>query len=126
LPAASAPDPPNPLDAGGGAFGALSSIIMNSKILDPGGADVISSLPGDVLLHVLSFVPTTEEAIQTRTLSRRWRHIWLCLPALAFSDIGKTPTTPGLIELVDAALAYNHETLTIHIQRPRHKLQARA
>jgi hypothetical protein len=97
---------------------------MNSKILDPGGAaddDVISSLPGDVLLHVLSFVPTTEEAIQTRTLSRRWRHVWLCLPALAFSDIGKTPTTPGLIELVDAALAYNHETLTIHIQRPRHK-----
>jgi hypothetical protein len=58
---------------------------MDSKLLERGAADndIISSLPDDVLLHILSFVPTTEDAVRTRALSRRWRHVWLCLPALA-------------------------------------------
>jgi hypothetical protein len=96
---------------------------MESKLPEPGGTtdeDVISSLPDDVLLRILSFVPT-EDAVCTRALSRRWRHVWLCLPDLAFSDIGKTPTS-GL----DAVLAHSHDTFTIHIQHPRHKLRANA
>jgi hypothetical protein len=100
---------------------------MNSKLLERGAADddIISSLTDDVLLHILSFVPTTEDAVRTRALSRRWRHVWLCLPALAFSDIGKIPTS-GLDELINAALAHSHDTLTIRIQHPRHKLHANA
>jgi hypothetical protein len=48
------------------------------------------------------------------------------LPDVTFSDIGRTPPPPGFVELVDAALAHNHETLTIHVERPRHKYHANA
>ena len=104
---------------------------MESRILvHPGDAaddDIISRLPDDVLLCILRFLPTTEDAIRTTALSRRWQHVWLCLPALVFSDTGKTcSSTPGLIELVDAALAHNHETLTITLQHPFHKARANA
>uniref|UniRef100_A0A0E0ECU1 F-box domain-containing protein n=1 Tax=Oryza meridionalis TaxID=40149 RepID=A0A0E0ECU1_9ORYZ len=46
-----------------------------------GGPDRISSLPDELLHHVLSFV-TTPEAVRTSALSRRWVGVWMRVPRL--------------------------------------------
>ncbi|KAG2262421.1 hypothetical protein Bca52824_069500 [Brassica carinata] len=38
------------------------------------GVDIISSMPHEILHHILSFIPT-RDAIRTSVLSRGWRHI---------------------------------------------------
>src|SRR4051812_37947719 len=45
--------------------------------------DQISSLPDDILQHILSFLETPNAA-QTSLLSKRWRHLWSYTPALNF------------------------------------------
>ncbi|MED6185823.1 hypothetical protein PIB30_060790 [Stylosanthes scabra] len=47
--------------------------------------DRISSLPDNLLCHILSFLPTIE-AKATGMLSRRWLHLWKEVPALYFDD----------------------------------------
>ncbi|KAJ1405478.1 F-box-like domain superfamily [Sesbania bispinosa] len=47
------------------------------------GKDRISSLPDDVLIHILSFLPSNE-AIATSLLSSRWRSLWTLVPSLDF------------------------------------------
>ncbi|CAL5030039.1 unnamed protein product [Urochloa decumbens] len=51
-----------------------------------GGADLISSLPDDVLLHILELLPDAGDAACTGVLSRRWRGLWTRLPALRFDS----------------------------------------
>ncbi|KAJ3684189.1 hypothetical protein LUZ61_013353 [Rhynchospora tenuis] len=43
----------------------------------------ISSLPDDVLTHILTFL-STREAVQTCLLSKRWRNAWASVPVLKF------------------------------------------
>ncbi|KAJ4836283.1 hypothetical protein Tsubulata_025793, partial [Turnera subulata] len=46
--------------------------------------DRISQLP-DVILHrILSFLPDTQFAARTSTLSKRWKKLWISLPVLSF------------------------------------------
>ncbi|CAM0877482.1 unnamed protein product [Alopecurus aequalis] len=45
------------------------------------GVNLFSALPGDVLRHELSFLPS-RDAVQASVLSRRWRHLWRSTPAL--------------------------------------------
>ncbi|KAJ3687209.1 hypothetical protein LUZ61_016373 [Rhynchospora tenuis] len=46
--------------------------------------DMISELDDFLLTHILSFWPT-KEAVMTRKLSRRWRHVWASVPVLNFN-----------------------------------------
>lgn len=45
--------------------------------------DNISKLPNDVLLLILSRL-STEEAIRTSVVSKRWEHVWKQLSHLVF------------------------------------------
>ncbi|XP_058739580.1 FBD-associated F-box protein At5g22730-like [Vicia villosa] len=47
--------------------------------------DMISTLPDEILSHILSFLPT-EVAFTTSLLSKRWKPIWLLVPNLNFDD----------------------------------------
>ncbi|AES87348.1 F-box/RNI/FBD-like domain protein [Medicago truncatula] len=47
--------------------------------------DRISSLPEDVLNHILSYLPT-KTIVSTGRLSRRWQHLWKHLHVLDFYE----------------------------------------
>jgi hypothetical protein len=50
-----------------------------------GGDDFIGALPDDVLLHLLSFLPS-RNAVRTCVLAKRWRTLWKSVPALRIKD----------------------------------------
>ncbi|KAH0702557.1 hypothetical protein KY285_016835 [Solanum tuberosum] len=49
--------------------------------------DRISQLSDDLLLHILSLMPT-EAALVTSALSKRWRYLWKSLDSFSFSTFG--------------------------------------
>ncbi|KAI4332983.1 hypothetical protein L6164_017841 [Bauhinia variegata] len=48
-------------------------------------ADCFEKLSDDLLLHILSFLPT-KCAVRTSILSKRWKSLWTLLPNLDFDD----------------------------------------
>ncbi|MCL7023829.1 hypothetical protein MKW94_007901 [Papaver nudicaule] len=48
--------------------------------------DQISTLPDDVLVRILSLIPT-EQAVYTSFLSKRWKSLWTLLPVLDFDYV---------------------------------------
>nr|VDC89881.1 unnamed protein product [Brassica oleracea] len=59
----------------------LEILSMANKGRDGDGVDSISSLPDEILQHILSSLKTAT-AIKTSTLSKRWRHVWSGTPSL--------------------------------------------
>ncbi|CAN6168372.1 unnamed protein product [Urochloa humidicola] len=68
-----------------------------------GGADIISSLPDDLLRVILLGLRDTAAAARTSVLSRRWRRVWAHLPELSFRY--QRGYSARAHERVDAALA---------------------
>ncbi|XP_065869877.1 putative F-box/LRR-repeat protein At3g18150 isoform X1 [Euphorbia lathyris] len=50
--------------------------------------DRISDLPDSLIQHILSFLPSTKQAIQTGVLSKRWQKQWTEVPVLIFNSDG--------------------------------------
>ncbi|KAG7538235.1 F-box domain [Arabidopsis suecica] len=48
-------------------------------------SDRISQLPDDLLLRILSFIPTSD-AISTSLLSKRWKFLWKMMPTLDLDE----------------------------------------
>ncbi|XP_074305353.1 F-box protein At4g22280-like isoform X2 [Silene latifolia] len=70
--------------------------------------DRISSLPDDVLGHVLSFLPT-RFAVSTSILSTRWRHLFTLTTCLSFEDeIFSGPKEKN--EIIEAAQRFKEFT----------------
>ncbi|KAG2306187.1 hypothetical protein Bca52824_025935 [Brassica carinata] len=61
-----------------------------------GALDLISSLPDEILQHILSFV-STKVAIRTSLLSRSWRHVWCEVPSLSL-EVEKLTTAASINE----------------------------
>lgn len=59
--------------------------------------DFISSMPDEILHHILSFTVTIS-AIRTSVLSRRWRHLWRELTSLYIQDFG--PQARGINQIL--------------------------
>ncbi|XP_027351263.1 F-box protein At1g60400-like [Abrus precatorius] len=54
--------------------------------------DIISTLPDEILCHILSFLPTNH-AVKTSVLSKRWNPIWRSITTLDFDDCSYGITT---------------------------------
>ncbi|KAJ4837539.1 hypothetical protein Tsubulata_028089 [Turnera subulata] len=48
--------------------------------------DRISMLPDSVLVHILSLLPTTEDVLCMRLMSRTWHRIWSSFPVWEYSE----------------------------------------
>ncbi|XP_074305295.1 putative FBD-associated F-box protein At5g56440 isoform X1 [Silene latifolia] len=55
------------------------------EIRDEGSLDRISSLPDELIGHILSFLPTLS-ALQTSLLSTRWKYLFTLTTSLSFDD----------------------------------------
>ncbi|RXI09078.1 hypothetical protein DVH24_023222 [Malus domestica] len=71
----------------------------------------ISSLPDDILHHILSLLPVGSTA-QTSVLSRQWNHLWASLPTLDFSDV-----KGGAVEFISKVLRHRHENSNLKVFR---------
>lgn len=83
----------------------------------------ISSLPDEILQHILSFV-STKLAIRTSLLCRRWRHVWSNMPSLCFDDtrlqaasINKTLTLYTALKMMNFHLKTNSAFNVPHIDK---------
>ncbi|XP_065870564.1 F-box/LRR-repeat protein 25-like, partial [Euphorbia lathyris] len=54
-----------------------------------GEEDRISALPDSLIQHILSFLPSTKQAIRTGILSKRWQNQWSRVPILIFDSTSK-------------------------------------
>ncbi|KAJ9566544.1 hypothetical protein OSB04_002510 [Centaurea solstitialis] len=74
--------------------------------------DRISSLPNDVLCHILSFLPT-KHAVATSLLSSRWLNLWASLPIIDLDDSlylnhsAKQSNSASFLDFVDRVLSVN-------------------
>ncbi|XP_062083230.1 F-box/FBD/LRR-repeat protein At5g56420-like [Humulus lupulus] len=68
--------------------------------------DRLSKLPDEVILHILSFLPT-EDVVRTCLLSKHWKLMWYSVPTLSFSDAdGIDSDIEKLYEYVDNYLKH--------------------
>ncbi|XP_057440878.1 FBD-associated F-box protein At5g60610-like [Lotus japonicus] len=70
--------------------------------------DVISTLPDELLYHILSFLPT-KQALATGVLSKRWANLPRPLQVLHLDEDGSNPTRcRSFISLVDTLMLSHH------------------
>ncbi|CAE5964573.1 unnamed protein product [Arabidopsis arenosa] len=93
-----------------------SSILSNQRVsIDAiDNADQICKLPNDMLLKILSEL-STEEAIKTCVLSKRWMDTWKEMSNLCF-DMRKTITINGIVlpQLLDRAAQLMTQVINNH------------
>ncbi|RZC93689.1 hypothetical protein C5167_016318 [Papaver somniferum] len=70
--------------------------------------DRISNLPASLLLHILSFVDTTDAA-RTGILSKRWKYIWRSIPILQFG-CQNSSQTDTFMDFVDRTLELHDDS----------------
>ncbi|KAJ4839755.1 hypothetical protein Tsubulata_044924 [Turnera subulata] len=69
-----------------------------------GDVDRLSSLPDDLILHILWLLNDTKSAVRTSALSKRWEDRWFSLAHLNFHSWYRTEDTPSFISFILAAL----------------------
>ncbi|KAJ1699266.1 hypothetical protein LUZ63_007778 [Rhynchospora breviuscula] len=85
---------------------AYGQLIKRKKKKAAKGMDHLSKLPDELIITILSFLPTHITA-RTSVLSRRFRHLWKAAPSLQFIS-PKLPSLHHLIALVNRVLCHRH------------------
>ncbi|KAL2335208.1 hypothetical protein Fmac_016421 [Flemingia macrophylla] len=62
------------------------SLKMKQQKNNQQGEDIISFMPDDILLYIMSFIKI-QEAIRTCILSKRWKNLWKFLPNLKLHSV---------------------------------------
>ncbi|KAJ4753672.1 F-box/RNI-like/FBD-like domains-containing protein [Rhynchospora pubera] len=87
------------------AYG-YGQLIKRKKKKAAKGIDHLSNLPDELIITILSFLPTHITA-RTSVLCRRFRHLWKAAPSLQFIS-PKLPSHHHLIALVNCVLCHRH------------------
>ncbi|EOA12675.1 hypothetical protein CARUB_v10027829mg, partial [Capsella rubella] len=77
--------------------------------------DKINELPEDLLLHILSFLPT-KSVVATSVLSKRWRHVWKMVQNLKFDSENHNTFTEDVYRLLMLHKAPFLETYHLEIR----------
>ncbi|ONK59910.1 uncharacterized protein A4U43_C08F12210 [Asparagus officinalis] len=83
--------------------------------------DRLSNLPGDLLIQILSFLPSIELRAQTSVLSEKWRHLWtssLSSTSTLPPHRRHRPLPPPLLRPTSSASASTPPPTTAHPSRP--------
>ncbi|XP_057446559.1 F-box/FBD/LRR-repeat protein At4g00160-like isoform X2 [Lotus japonicus] len=68
--------------------------------------DRLSSLPEELICHILSFLPT-KQTIATSVLSKKWKPLWRSVPTLYFDDTNSsTRTKEDCARIVQSVYAF--------------------
>ncbi|GLT94288.1 hypothetical protein SLE2022_120370 [Rubroshorea leprosula] len=73
--------------------------------------DRLSNLPGNLILCILTLIDT-KEAVKTSILSKRWSHLWTCLPKLHF-DSQSFKTLDSFKKFVSFVLSQRDDDCTL-------------
>ncbi|KAM3316973.1 hypothetical protein ACQJBY_034880 [Aegilops geniculata] len=82
-----------------------------------GGDDLISTLPDDMLLQILTRLGCARAAARTAILARRWRNLWIHLPGLIFRDVPAGKVQAALTRVARRRAGMSISTLDIRLAR---------
>ncbi|CAA7032719.1 unnamed protein product [Microthlaspi erraticum] len=79
--------------------------------------DRISLLPDELLLRILSLLPTTKDVVATMVLSQRWLPLWKLMPKLVYDDSNQNIEYAKFSRFVDRSLIFHEAPLdTLHFK----------
>ena len=73
--------------------------MSSPEILTAVAVDRISNLPDDIVIHILSSLPT-KQAFLTSILSKRWKHLWCYVPDVEFIEAKDSGSKDSFNEFV--------------------------
>ena len=84
---------------------------IKEKVCD----DEISALPTDLLVHILSIIPT-KDAVATSVLSKPWRYIWTLVPSLVCKDTKHTNNGKSVWWFLEQSLQLHKAPILEHLE----------
>ncbi|XP_044372017.1 uncharacterized protein [Triticum aestivum] len=82
-----------------------------------GGDDLISTLPDDMLLQILTRLGCARAAARTCILARRWRNLWIHLLGLIFHDVPVGKVQAALTRVARRRAGMSVSALDIRLMR---------